>query len=81
MLLFSFSLFIIPVFCLFLPDIFFSSCNCYLLLYISIKAYFSGIFHNNRKYIIVNIANEWYGTWDGGAWEKVSISDFGNKLD
>ena len=45
MLLFSFSLFIIPFFCLFLLDIFFSSCNCYLLLYISIKAYFSGIFY------------------------------------
>lgn len=22
----------------------------------------------NRKYVIVNIANEWYGTWDGSAW-------------
>ena len=31
--------------------------------------------HNNRKYIIVNIANEWYSTQDGGAWEKVSISE------
>ena len=37
MLLFSFSLSIIPVFCLFLPDIFFSSCNCYLLLYTLLK--------------------------------------------
>lgn len=26
------------------------------------------IINNNRKYVIVNIANEWYGTWDGGAW-------------
>ncbi len=22
----------------------------------------------NRKYVIVNIANEWYGTWDGSGW-------------
>lgn len=26
------------------------------------------IINDNRKYVIVNIANEWYGTWDGGAW-------------
>ena len=22
----------------------------------------------NKQYVIVNIANEWYGTWDGSAW-------------
>ena len=36
------------------------------------------IINNNRKYVIVNIANEWYGTWDGGAWAKISISESGS---
>ena len=26
------------------------------------------ILNENRKYVLVNIANEWYGTWDGSAW-------------
>ena len=26
------------------------------------------IINANRQYVIVNIANEWYGTWDGAAW-------------
>ena len=26
------------------------------------------ILEANKKYVIVNIANEWYGTWDGSAW-------------
>lgn len=35
----------------------------------------------NKKYVIVNIANEWYGTWDGGAWAsgyKTAIKNLRN---
>lgn len=26
------------------------------------------ILNENSKYVIVNVANEWYGTWDGATW-------------
>lgn len=26
------------------------------------------LMNSNRKYVLLNIANEWYGTWDGSAW-------------
>ena len=26
------------------------------------------LMNNNRQYVLLNIANEWYGTWDGSAW-------------
>lgn len=26
------------------------------------------VLNGNEKYVIVNIANEWYGTWNGSAW-------------
>ena len=26
------------------------------------------LLNENRKYVILNIANEWYGTWDGSGW-------------
>lgn len=26
------------------------------------------LLNNNRKYVLLNIANEWYGTWNGAAW-------------
>ena len=28
------------------------------------------ILNNNKAYVIVNIANEWYGTWNGSAWAE-----------
>ncbi len=28
------------------------------------------ILNKNKQYVIVNIANEWYGTWDGSAWAE-----------
>lgn len=28
----------------------------------------------NEAYVILNIANEWYGTWDGSAWASGNIS-------
>ena len=35
----------------------------------------------NKKYVIVNIANEWYGTWNGSAWAsgyKTAIKNMRN---
>ena len=33
------------------------------------------LLQGNEKYVIVNIANEWYGTWDNGsAWKSGNIS-------
>ena len=26
------------------------------------------VLSGTEKYVIVNIANEWYGTWNGSAW-------------
>ena len=28
------------------------------------------ILEENQKYVILNIANEWFGTWDGSAWAE-----------
>lgn len=28
------------------------------------------LLNNNRKYVLLNIANEWYGTWNGAAWAE-----------
>ncbi len=41
-----------------------SDLNAAVNYWIEMKSVLSG----NEKYVIVNIANEWYGTWDGSAW-------------